>query len=78
MVNRFRWDQTAGRRPRCCSPGPRAGVGCGGTVNRAPELLHGKTARVLHDGTGVLQGWPSPVVATRYHSLTIDPTTVTD
>lgn len=54
------------------------GVVFGATVNRAPELLHGKTSLVRHDGTGVLQGVPSPFTATRYHSLTIDPSTVTD
>ena len=54
------------------------GVVCGATVGRAPELLHGKTSQVLHDGTGVLAGLPSPFTATRYHSLTIDPSTVTD
>ena len=54
------------------------GVVLGATVNRAPELLHGKTSEVFHDGTGVLRGLPSPFVATRYHSLTIDPTTVPD
>ncbi|MEO6143381.1 MAG: aminodeoxychorismate/anthranilate synthase component II [Dermatophilaceae bacterium] len=54
------------------------GVVFGATVNRAPELLHGKTSAVFHDGTGVLQGLPSPFIATRYHSLTIDPDTVTD
>ncbi|HZY01767.1 MAG TPA: aminodeoxychorismate/anthranilate synthase component II [Dermatophilaceae bacterium] len=53
------------------------GVVFGATVNRAPELLHGKTSAVHHDGTGVLQGLPSPFIATRYHSLTIDPATVT-
>jgi para-aminobenzoate synthetase component II len=52
------------------------GVVFGATVNRAPELLHGKTSAVRHDGTGVLQGLPSPFTATRYHSLTIDPDTV--
>ncbi len=52
------------------------GVVFGATVCRAPELLHGKTSRVLHDGTGVLQGLPSPFTATRYHSLTIDPPTL--
>jgi para-aminobenzoate synthetase component 2 len=50
----------------------------GATVGRAPELLHGKTSRVLHDQTGVLAGLPSPFTATRYHSLTIDPATVPD
>ena len=54
------------------------GVVFGATVCRAPELLHGKTSRVSHDGTGVLQGLPSPFTATRYHSLTIDPATVPD
>jgi len=52
------------------------GVVLGAIVNRAPELLHGKTSLVRHDGTGVLQGLPSPFTATRYHSLTIDPATV--
>lgn len=52
------------------------GVVTGAVVDRAPELLHGKTSRVLHDGTGVLAGLPTPFTATRYHSLTIDPTSV--
>jgi para-aminobenzoate synthetase component 2 len=53
------------------------GVVFGATVNRAPELLHGKTSMVHHDGSGVLAGLPSPFTATRYHSLTIDPATLT-
>jgi para-aminobenzoate synthetase component 2 len=53
------------------------GVVFGATVDRAPELLHGKTSPVHHDGTGVLRGLPSPFTATRYHSLTIDPATIT-
>jgi para-aminobenzoate synthetase component II len=44
----------------------------GAPVVRAPELLHGKTSEVFHDGTGVLAGVPSPVVATRYHSLAVE------
>lgn len=52
------------------------GAVLGATVGRAPELLHGKTSRVLHDDTGVLEGLPSPFTATRYHSLTIAPDTV--
>ncbi|SOD71163.1 anthranilate synthase component II [Jatrophihabitans sp. GAS493] len=43
----------------------------GADVVRAPELLHGKTSDVLHDGTGVLAGIRSPFIATRYHSLTV-------
>jgi para-aminobenzoate synthetase component 2 len=44
-------------------------VAFGGTVDRAPELLHGKTSEVEHDGVGVLAGLPNPFTATRYHSL---------
>jgi para-aminobenzoate synthetase component 2 len=43
----------------------------GAPVVRAPELLHGKTSEVFHDGSGVLAGLPSPFVATRYHSLAV-------
>ena len=44
----------------------------GGEIVRAPELLHGKTSDVEHDGQGVLAGLPSPLTATRYHSLVVD------
>jgi para-aminobenzoate synthetase component 2 len=44
----------------------------GAPVVRAPELLHGKTSEVVHDGTGVLAGLPSPFTATRYHSLAVE------
>jgi para-aminobenzoate synthetase component 2 len=47
------------------------GAAYGATVARAPELLHGKTSEVHHDGTGVLHGLPNPFTATRYHSLTV-------
>ena len=52
------------------------GVAFGGTVDRAPELLHGKTSVVHHIDAGVLQGLPEPFTATRYHSLTILPETL--
>ena len=52
------------------------GVAFGGTVDRAPELLHGKTSTVNHTNTGVLTGLPDPFTATRYHSLTILPETL--
>ena len=47
------------------------GVAFGAVVDRAPELLHGKTSDVLHGGAGVLAGLPTPFTATRYHSLTV-------
>jgi para-aminobenzoate synthetase component II len=52
------------------------GVAFGATVDRAPELLHGKTSTVFHTNVGVLQGLPDPFTATRYHSLTVLPGTV--
>ncbi|MFM1964474.1 MAG: hypothetical protein RL134_199 [Actinomycetota bacterium] len=50
----------------------------GGVVDRAPELLHGKTSLVEHRGEGVLSGLPQPFTATRYHSLAVRPDTVPD
>ncbi|GAA0732064.1 aminodeoxychorismate/anthranilate synthase component II [Dactylosporangium roseum] len=47
------------------------GAAFGATVTRAPELLHGKTSLVTHDGRGVLAGLPDPFIATRYHSLAV-------
>jgi para-aminobenzoate synthetase component 2 len=48
----------------------------GATVSRAPELLHGKTSIVTHDGVGVFTDIPSPFTATRYHSLAVEEETV--
>ena len=50
----------------------------GGEIVRAPEIVHGKTSMVHHEGSGVLAGLPRPFEATRYHSLVIDPATVPD
>lgn len=47
------------------------GEAFGATVDHAPELVHGRTSQVLHDGSGVLAGIPSPFKATRYHSLAV-------
>ena len=52
------------------------GVAFGATVSRAPELLHGKTSQVNHQGGGVLVNLPSPFTATRYHSLAVERDTV--
>ena len=50
----------------------------GGVVDRAEELLHGRTSMVEHDGRGVLAGLPHPFTATRYHSLAVVDGTVPD
>ena len=47
------------------------GQAFGGTVVRAAQVMHGKTSPILHDGSGVFAGLPSPFVATRYHSLIV-------
>ena len=66
--------ETAGRVPvfGVCLGLQAMAVAFGGHVGRAPELLHGKTSEVFHDGAGVLDGLPSPFTATRYHSLAVD------
>lgn len=48
----------------------------GATVSRAPELVHGKTSEVIHEGKGVLAAVKSPFTATRYHSLAVERDTV--
>lgn len=48
------------------------GQALGGKVVRAPVLMHGKTSQITHHGEGVFAGLPSPLTATRYHSLIIE------
>lgn len=48
------------------------GAAFGGEVVRAPKLMHGKTSEIQHDGRTIFSGLPSPMTATRYHSLTIE------
>ena len=50
----------------------------GASVVRAPSLMHGKTSPIEHHGLGVFEGLPSPLTATRYHSLVIDPASMPD
>ncbi|MBD3308143.1 anthranilate/aminodeoxychorismate synthase component II [candidate division KSB3 bacterium] len=52
------------------------GQAFGGKVIRAAELMHGKTSQIYHDGTGIFEDLPSPLTATRYHSLVVDPESV--
>ncbi len=50
----------------------------GGTVVRAKAVMHGKTSMIHHKGSGVFQGLPSPLEATRYHSLVVDAASLPD
>jgi anthranilate synthase/aminodeoxychorismate synthase-like glutamine amidotransferase len=52
------------------------GQAFGGSVVRAPYLMHGKTSQILHDGRTVFDGVENPFTATRYHSLIVDRATV--
>ena len=52
------------------------GAAFGAEIVRAKKPMHGKTSRVYHHGTGIFTGLPSPLVATRYHSLVIAPESV--
>jgi len=52
------------------------GQAYGGKVVRAKEPVHGKTARIMHDGEGVYRGLPQGFEATRYHSLVIEPDSI--
>ena len=50
------------------------GAAFGGNVARAPRLMHGKTSPVTHDGKSIFRGLPTPMTATRYHSLIVEET----
>jgi anthranilate synthase/aminodeoxychorismate synthase-like glutamine amidotransferase len=52
------------------------GQAYGGEIVSAPNLMHGKTSEIHHDGKGIFAGLPNPFVATRYHSLVVRPESV--
>jgi anthranilate synthase component 2 len=54
------------------------GQAFGGTVVRAPQIMHGKTSRIRHAGAGVFAGLPDGFTATRYHSLVVAPEALPD
>ena len=77
-VEMIRW--AAGRIPvlGVCLGHQCIGVAWGARVERAPQVMHGKTSQIHHDGTGLFSGLSSPLEATRYHSLIVEESSLPD
>lgn len=73
-------ERLAGKLPilGVCLGHQSIGQATGGVIVRAKRLMHGKTDQIQHDEQGIFAGVPNPFVATRYHSLVIDPPTLSD
>jgi len=73
-------DELAGRMPifGVCLGMQCLGQAFGGTVVRAPQVMHGKTSMIRHRDVGVFAGLPQPLEATRYHSLIVDRGSIPD
>ncbi|HET9293451.1 MAG TPA: aminodeoxychorismate/anthranilate synthase component II [Gemmatimonadales bacterium] len=52
------------------------GAAYGARIVRAGRPMHGKTSRISHDGRGIFRGLPNPLIATRYHSLVLERSTI--
>lgn len=72
--------QSAGRVPifGVCLGHQCLAVALGGTVKRAPRVMHGKTSAIQHDGRGLFAGLSSPLAVMRYHSLVVDAAAIPD
>ena len=70
----------AGRVPMLgvCLGHQSIGQAFGGRIIRAPQLMHGKTDAIVHDNAGLFENLANPFIATRYHSLVIDPDSMPD